>query len=339
MRSWQPLGHAFLFTWTLFMALHMFLQLAARGFFPSIPLSKRLAVNPAHGKGHPVFFWLTHDESWEAQLPFDVLLHKGTDDLRHPHEASSPAKASAISNNASLPASLQRLTDFKAAHPEVTVSNDPANVAQVTDRWALHQLTQQVTSSLTQQGWELHVPHAQLVQSEQDLTCVPAPCILKPVSACGGTSSHDLVLVLDSGAAVQPDAASRQLHVELGEAALQLPAIAQAFIDHGGLLHKVYCIGEEVHVSQSASIANAADHDESSGTRLPPMELLRATASALGKALGLSLFGFDVIAEQMTGRCFVIDLNYFPSFKCSEWAPQALHELLSEQQSHLTRIG
>lgn len=68
------------------------------------------------------------------------LLLQGTDDLRKPDEASIAANAScsapgdqrtATAATASLPASLQLLADFQAAHPEVAVLDNPMNVAMV----------------------------------------------------------------------------------------------------------------------------------------------------------------------------------------------------------------
>ena len=42
----------------------------------------------------------------------------------------------------------------------------------------------------------------------------------------------------------------------------------------------------------------------------------RATAARLLSGLGrLSLLGFDVVVERGTGRCFVVDVNYFPSMR------------------------
>ena len=52
------------------------------------------------------------------------------------------------------------------------------------------------------------------------------------MAACGATHAHELALVLE---------AQGLPHVHT-----PLPAIAQAFVDHGGLVHKVYVIGQQV---------------------------------------------------------------------------------------------
>jgi len=42
---------------------------------------------------------------------------------------------------------------------------------------------------------------------------------------------------------------------------------------------------------------------------------VRAIGERIRETLGLSLFGFDVIVSDAAAECFVIDVNYFPSYK------------------------
>lgn len=42
---------------------------------------------------------------------------------------------------------------------------------------------------------------------------------------------------------------------------------------------------------------------------------VRAIGERIREALGLTLFGFDVIVSDATQELFVIDVNYFPSYK------------------------
>jgi hypothetical protein len=48
--------------------------------------------------------------------------------------------------------------------------------------------------------------------------------------------------------------------------------------------------------------------------RVPKHELVIDIARRLQTRFGLTLFGFDLIVEAKTGRVFVVDINYFPSF-------------------------
>ena len=56
----------------------------------------------------------------------------------------------------------------------------------------------------------------------------------------------------------------------------------------------------------TSPVAPASDEEEAQ---------LKRFAEELRRALGLSLFGFDVIREEGTGVYYVVDVNYFPSFK------------------------
>eukprot|EP00891_Asterochloris_glomerata_P005550 jgi/Astpho2/5550/Aster-02810 len=72
----------------------------------------------------------------------------------------------------------------------------------------------------------------------------------------------------------------------LSEVDVPMPACVQPFVDHGAVIHKIYAAGGQAE-------------------------------------LGLLLFGFDLIIDA-EGRLFIIDVNYFPSFKGINAAPAAL---------------
>ena len=59
------------------------------------------------------------------------------------------------------------------------------------------------------------------------------PLVLKPVLACGAPEAHRMARVT----------------APRGLAAVPLPAVAQAFVAHGGTAHKVYVIGRAVRSS------------------------------------------------------------------------------------------
>ena len=68
------------------------------------------------------------------------------------------------------------------------------------------------------------------------------PLVLKPVVACGAPQAHRMALL----------AAPHGLN---GAAAVPLPAVAQAFVAHGGIAHKVYVLGRAVRPQQRAAPA------------------------------------------------------------------------------------
>lgn len=121
---------------------------------------------------------------------------------------------------------------------------------------------------------------------------------------------------------------------------LEPPLVLQEFINHGGVLFKVFIVGEAVkvvrrfslpdvsklelsnnagvfhfpRVSCVAASAEEADLDPSVG-ELPPRPLLERLAKELRRRLGLRLFNLDIIREHGTkDRYYVIDINYFPGY-------------------------
>ncbi|CAN0416661.1 unnamed protein product, partial [Ectocarpus sp. 8 AP-2014] len=58
------------------------------------------------------------------------------------------------------------------------------------------------------------------------------------------------------------------------------------------------------------------------------LEAAKLAARRMRETFGLSLFGFDLIVDRATGETFVIDVNYFPSFKDLTDFPQVRQRLL-----------
>lgn len=65
-------------------------------------------------------------------------------------------------------------------------------------------------------------------------------------------------------------------------------------------------------------------------TGVPPpvvtLEAARKAAARMRETFGLSIFGFDLIVDGVSGETLVIDVNYFPSFKDLGDFPQVLHK-------------
>ncbi|XP_039069884.1 inositol-tetrakisphosphate 1-kinase 3 isoform X3 [Hibiscus syriacus] len=150
------------------------------------------------------------------------------------------------------------------------------------------------------------------------------PLVAKPLVADGSAKSHELSLAYD------------QYSLEK----LEPPLVLQEFVNHGGVLFKVYIVGEAIKVVRrfslpdvtkrelskikgvfrfprvSCAAASADDADlDPSVAELPPRPLLERLAKELQRRLGLRLFNLDVIREHGTrDHFFVIDINYFPGY-------------------------
>lgn len=160
------------------------------------------------------------------------------------------------------------------------------------------------------------------VRSPMTPTHMNFPIIRKPVAACSVEDSH-LMCILYS-----PDQAMMDSGNEF---------ILQEFIPHGGVIYKIYVIGQEQRIqvrpslpthwlepasqsrpfdSQSLKRLGAAVNIAETMQRLTPehLEQIRQYTDLLRKHLGLTLFGWDLIMEKDSDRLFIIDVNYFPGY-------------------------
>lgn len=121
-------------------------------------------------------------------------------------------------------------------------------------------------------------------------------------------------------------------------------AVAQEFRTHtDGLIFKGYMIGSKLNV-QARSGVSFKDISSTKGSTYyfhsqkkcamevpgfdsvtgcsrntesikPPLELCKAVATALKKQFGLSLMGFDILYDIRFKTYYVVDINFFPSYK------------------------
>ncbi|CAM9320701.1 unnamed protein product [Ectocarpus sp. 8 AP-2014] len=85
-------------------------------------------------------------------------------------------------------------------------------------------------------------------------------------------------------------------------------------------------------VAPEAAAAAGAATLPAERAKPPSLSLAAANLAArrMRETFGLSLFGFDLIVDRATGETFVIDVNYFPSFKDLADFPQVLRRRLKE---------
>ncbi|KAM7479087.1 hypothetical protein LguiA_027300 [Lonicera macranthoides] len=219
------------------------------------------------------------------------------------------------------------IEDYRQKHPEVTVLDPPDAIQHVHNRQSM--LEDVADLNLPDCYGKVGVP-TQLVITEdpssisQEVTKagLKLPLVAKPLVADGSAKSHELFLAYDQSSLSK----------------LEPPLVLQEFINHGGVLFKVYIVGETIKVvrrfslpdvsklelSKSAGVfrfprvscaaASAEDVDiDPSIAELPPRPLLERLAAELRSRLGLRLFNIDMIREKGTRDLYyVIDINYFP---------------------------
>ncbi|KAI3460108.1 hypothetical protein Pfo_016771 [Paulownia fortunei] len=217
------------------------------------------------------------------------------------------------------------LEDYWNAHPEVTVLDPPNAIQQVHNRQSM--LQDVADLNLSDPYGKVGVPKQLVIK--KDPSSIPGavnkaglrlPIVAKPLVA----KSHELSLAYD----------------EFSLQKLEPPLVLQEFINHGGVLFKVYIVGEAIkvvrrfslpdvskrelsknagvfrfpRVSCAAASADEADLDPCVA-ELPPRQLLERLARELRRRLGLRLFNLDIIREHGTrDHYYVIDINYFPGY-------------------------
>ncbi|KAG8368517.1 hypothetical protein BUALT_Bualt15G0053900 [Buddleja alternifolia] len=217
----------------------------------------------------------------------------------------------------------------KRVHPEVIVLDPPDAIEHLRNRQSM--LEEVADLKLPDCYGRVCIPR-QLVISNNP-TSIPdevtkaglkVPLVVKPLVVDGSAKSHELFLAYD----------------QCSLAKLETPMVLQEFVNHGGILFKVYIVGESIkvvrrfslpdvtqcdlskisgvfrfpRVSSSAASAEGANLDPTIA-ELPPRPLLEGLARELRLRLGLRLFNVDVIRQNGTKDLYyVIDINYFPGF-------------------------
>ncbi|KAL3843838.1 hypothetical protein ACJIZ3_001241 [Penstemon smallii] len=265
------------------------------------------------------------------QGPFDIVIHKLTE-----KEWSQVIEA------------------YRREHPEVTVLDPPDAIQHVYNRQSM--LEDIADLKLPDSYGKVCIPK-QLVIST-DPTSIPdevtkaglrVPLVVKPLVVDGSAKSHELFLAYDL--------------FSLSE--MEPPMVLQEFVNHGGVLFKVYVVGESIKVVRRFSLPDIAkcDLSTSSGVfpfprvscaaasaedvdldpsiaELPPRPLLEGLARELRHCLGLRLFNIDMIRQKGTKDLYyVIDINYFPGYgKMPEYEHIFTDFLLNLVQSKYDQI-
>ncbi|KAL8538389.1 hypothetical protein ACS0TY_000401 [Phlomoides rotata] len=243
------------------------------------------------------------------QLPFDCLIHKIPD-----------------------PEWLNQLGQFLLQNPNVLVIDPPAVIERLHNRVTMLQVVNQL--DVAREG-TIGIPKQVFVETPESLIDSGAakdiafPVIAKPLVADGTAKSHQMSLVFnDEG---------------LGELKLNQPFVLQEFVNHGGVIFKVYVAGKHIQCVKRRSlpdiseeklgvslnlllfsqISNVTAQDQSDDSvaklveaaELPKLSFVNEVATQLREVLKLNLFNFDMIKDsRVGGRYLVIDINYFPGY-------------------------
>lgn len=165
----------------------------------------------------------------------------------------------------------------------------------------------------------------QLVVSDTEMFApeLDFPVIAKPLVADGSTKSHEICLIFDK---------------EGLEELKTRPVVLQEFVNHGGVVFKVYVVGSHVVCVKRKSLPDISaermkslkgclpfsqisnnkekGEDDCCCVEMPSENFVVELGKGLREAMGLNLFNFDLIRDGRDCNTFlVIDINYFPGYE------------------------
>ncbi|CAN6238097.1 unnamed protein product [Urochloa humidicola] len=218
-----------------------------------------------------------------------------------------------------------QLEAFSALLPDVPVIDPPAAIERILDRFTM--LDAVAGLAVAKEG-AVSTPRQVIVSGDGDAAVggLRFPLIAKPVEVDGSAASHDLCLVYRR----------EGLPRGLGRGGGAPPVVLQEFVNHGGVLFKVYVVGDHATcVARSsqpdvteerlrdpagdaaAPFANISLLPPPAAAEMPPQEFVSRVAGELRRALGLHLINFDLIRgrdAEGNAKYFILDINYCPGY-------------------------
>ncbi|KAK1894434.1 Inositol-tetrakisphosphate 1-kinase [Dissostichus eleginoides] len=289
----------------------------------------------------------------EEQGPLDVIIHKLTDLILEADQNDSQAVLL-----------VQRVQDYIDAHPETIVLDPLPAIRTLLDRCKSYQLIHRIESCM--QDERICSPPFMVLNTE----C--SPDVLEQIKRQGltfpficktrvahGTNSHEMAIIFSEE--------------DLKD--VKPPCVIQSFINHNAVLYKVFVVGDSYtvsgneqvrrpdtslprpstsrqghiyldnreaiffnshNVSKPESSSDLTTRENVEGVSQPPSDdVIRELSRSLRQALGVSLFGIDVIINNQTGQHAVIDINAFPGYEgVPEFFTDLLNHITSVLQSH-----
>lgn len=178
--------------------------------------------------------------------------------------------------------------------------------------------------------------NGEVITEEKKLEKINFPILIKPQVACGSSESHSIHVIHNQ---------SQLDMVQLGKETL----IAYPLIPHNGIVYKTYSLGKKTVMKASSSLVIHGDNKltfdsqkpfppelanenfTQSNSRIPSKEEIEQISQALQQITGIELLGYDIIRRESDGQLCLVDLNYFPAFRCIENSYEYLAEFIKEK--------
>ncbi|KAF9661322.1 hypothetical protein SADUNF_Sadunf19G0056100 [Salix dunnii] len=227
---------------------------------------------------------------------------------------------------------MSQLLHFSSLNPDALIIDPLDSIERIHNRVSmLHAVSNLQVSERKQ---VLDVPRQQvffdsetMMKNSDDLIQkLGFPLIAKPLMADGSETSHKMYLVFDKEGIDKLETQG---------------IIMQEFVNHGGVIFKVYVVGDFVKCVKRKSlpdikedklvslkgllpfsqISNLEEKSDCGGgefdrVEMPPVDFVEEVAKAMKEETGISLLNFDVIRDATdANRYLIIDINYFPGYE------------------------
>ncbi|KAK8605949.1 hypothetical protein V6N13_102713 [Hibiscus sabdariffa] len=150
-----------------------------------------------------------------------------------------------MSQKRNLATKILFLKDYRQTHPEVAVVDPPDAIQHLYNR---HSMLQNVVDlNLSDFHGRVGVPRQMVIM--KDPLSIPdevakaglkLPLVAKPLLVDGSAKSHELFLLFDWSSLSK----------------LEPPLVLQEFVNHGGILFKIYIVGDAIKVVRRFSLPN-----------------------------------------------------------------------------------
>ncbi|PSS32254.1 Inositol-tetrakisphosphate 1-kinase [Actinidia chinensis var. chinensis] len=221
----------------------------------------------------------------------------------------------------------KHLNHFSLNYPNVAIIDPPDAVERIHNRESMLQVVNGLKIPSHNENFsipkQIVIYDCESLSDPSNTNTLQFPVIAKPLVANGSATSHQLSLVFNTD----------------GLNGLKSPLILQEFVNHGGVVFKVYVVGEFVQCVKRPSLPDISEEElgtlggllpfsqisnlTSQGhdamhiekAEMPPLSFVHDIANGLRRAMKLNLFNFDMIRDTSAGnRYLVIDINYFPGY-------------------------
>ncbi|ONK55801.1 uncharacterized protein A4U43_C10F1120 [Asparagus officinalis] len=225
-----------------------------------------------------------------------------------------------------------QLQEFAIKNPNVPIIDRPNAIERLHNRISMLQVVSEL--EIPQDSDDTFGIPSQVVVYDSialsDSSAVDAlrfPVIAKPLVADGSAKSHKMSLV----------------YHRAGLLKLKPPLVLQEFVNHGGVIFKVYVVGDYVKCVRRKSLPDVSEeklestegsmtfsqvsnistqdrrekkyYEHLEEAEMPPLSFVTEIARGLRRVTVLHLFNFDMIRDVKVGNhYFVIDINYFPGY-------------------------